>query len=99
MADSSVEKPPVVPETEEKHEATPADSTRPESAETEEITKQETRASRMSRSSVGRSAMPADDEDIEYPGPLKLTLIMVAICMAIFLVALDQTSKLAPARF
>ena len=26
-----------------------------------------------------------------YPGPLKLTLIMLALCLAVFLVALDQT--------
>jgi hypothetical protein len=37
------------------------------------------------------SIMHAPDDEIEYPGPFKLALIMVAICAAVFLVALDQT--------
>jgi hypothetical protein len=33
-----------------------------------------------------------DEEDgIEYPGPLKLTVIMAGLCLSVFLVALDQT--------
>lgn len=36
------------------------------------------------------------DADIEYPTGLKLTLIILSLCLAIFLVALDQTI-IAPA--
>jgi hypothetical protein len=32
-----------------------------------------------------------DDEDIEYPHGLKLAIILTALCLAVFLVALDQT--------
>jgi len=31
------------------------------------------------------------DEDIEYPHGLKLALILAALCLAVFLVALDNT--------
>ena len=34
---------------------------------------------------------PDPARDTEYPGPFKLTLIMIAVCAAVFLVALDQT--------
>jgi hypothetical protein len=32
-----------------------------------------------------------DDDEIEYPGGLKLVLITLALCLAVFLVALDNT--------
>ena len=38
--------------------------------------------------------MKADDklsDEVEYPGGLKLAIIMVALCLAVFLVALDNT--------
>jgi hypothetical protein len=31
------------------------------------------------------------EEVIEYPGPMKLFFITLALCLAVFLVALDQT--------
>jgi hypothetical protein len=46
-----------------------------------------------------RTATPEPDnqtEDAAYPSGLKLTLIMVSLCMCVFLVALDQTI-IAPA--
>jgi hypothetical protein len=32
-----------------------------------------------------------NEEVIEYPGPMKLFFITLALCLAVFLVALDQT--------
>lgn len=32
-----------------------------------------------------------DDEDVEYPHGAKLWIILMALCLAVFLVALDQT--------
>ncbi len=37
-----------------------------------------------------------DDHEIVYPGAFKLTLTLIALCISIFLVALDQTI-IAPA--
>ncbi|OLN85277.1 putative HC-toxin efflux carrier TOXA 14 [Colletotrichum chlorophyti] len=39
---------------------------------------------------------PAEEDNIEYPSGLKLVLIIISLCLAVFLVALDQTI-IAPA--
>jgi hypothetical protein len=61
------------------------------STASEAITKVETNRSQKAAATRIPSALPAEDENIEYPGPFKLFLIMLAIMLAIFLVALDQT--------
>ncbi|OQV06046.1 hypothetical protein CLAIMM_10684 isoform 2 [Cladophialophora immunda] len=41
--------------------------------------------------SVVAPAGPEDDDEIVYPGGLKLALITLALCLSVFLVALDNT--------
>lgn len=42
-------------------------------------------------SSDEKSATPRTDDEVVYPSGIKVVLILVALCMAVFLVALDQT--------
>jgi len=42
-------------------------------------------------SSIKFDAGPENDNDVEYPQGLKLGLITLSICLAVFLVALDNT--------
>ena len=37
------------------------------------------------------ATIPSDDEEIEYPHGIKLVLILLSLCCAVFLLALDQT--------
>jgi len=38
-----------------------------------------------------KSAAPQTDADVVYPSGARVVLILVALCMSVFLVALDQT--------
>jgi hypothetical protein len=42
-------------------------------------------------SSDGKSATPQTDDEVVYPTGAKVVLVLAALCMAVFLVALDQT--------
>lgn len=43
-----------------------------------------------------KEAASPDEEDIEYPHGPKLWIILSALCLAVFLVALDQTVCILP---
>lgn len=76
-SETSIEEQNVAEETPQPEHATKADPNSPTNpaAMTEEESKAKTQA----------------EEDIEYPHGLKLWLILAALCLAVFLVALDQT--------
>jgi len=47
-----------------------------------------------------KEAQASDEEDdIEYPHGVKLAIILAALCLAVFLVALDQTSRCSQSKF
>lgn len=71
---------------------------------TEELKSERASADKMNldeKNSLDRTASPAapaegDEDTPVYPGGWKLTLIVSSLCLAVFLVALDQTI-IAPA--
>ena len=63
-----------------------------EDEEEEEEKKKKEFVSTKDDQNVGKEAADeAGDEDVEYPHGAKLAVILAAICLAVFLVALDQT--------
>ncbi|EXJ53740.1 uncharacterized protein A1O5_12989 [Cladophialophora psammophila CBS 110553] len=58
---------------------------------TQEDIQIQTDAKSTTSASVVAPAGPEDDDEVVYPGGLKLALITLALCLSVFLVALDNT--------
>lgn len=70
------------------------DDTAEEISEKPKLEKTQSRNSlqrRRTNSSISFNAGPENDDDIEYPHGLKLGLVTLSLCLAVFLVALDNT--------
>jgi hypothetical protein len=67
----------------------PEEPTGPSTTTTTDTTKDDHNAIPLDPEAQAQAEI--DDEDIEYPHGLKLGVVLAALCLAVFLVALDQT--------